>query len=220
MAVRSVCGGPEPVLRCMSLCSLTWLFHMPSVSRLDIICQTWILFFFLFMLCHTVHNTTACLYIGFVCFTLTSLPQDRLQLWPDRSKDRWWCMCQSSDPQQVPSNLSVRYPRAHGKVTDSITWFTTGPPHVAGGQMSRPTACSAVRRVETAWIETRLTACSFHIYGHLKKTSEALFSHRMTVTAVVTWFMWQIQKFFTDGIRWLVHQSDHCLNARGHLFLS
>jgi len=68
--------------------------------------------FFLFMLCHTVHNTTACLFIGFVCFTLTSLPLDHPHLGPDHSKDWWRRMCQSLDRQQVPSNLSVRYPRA------------------------------------------------------------------------------------------------------------
>ena len=62
-----------------------------------------------------------------------------------------------------------------------------------------------------------LLPCDFHIYGHLKKAIRGLTfpSNDYVQKAVVPWFRWQIQEFFTDGIRRLTHQLDHCLNARG-----
>jgi hypothetical protein len=67
-----------------------------------------------------------------------------------------------------------------------------------------------------------LSPCDFHVFGPLK---EGLKCSTFTLDnnvqkAVVEWIKQQPKEFFADGICWLVHQWDACLNSYGDFKLS
>lgn len=50
--------------------------------------------------------------------------------------------------------------------------------------------------------------CDFHVSGCLKEVP-----NEDIKVEVLQWFQQQLSMFFTEGIHWLVHQWNACLNA-------
>ena len=94
-------------------------------------------------------------------------------------------------------------------------------PSTCALQSAGPTECQVTGRAQTSWIQPGLTAMqSSHLWITEALKHRTFTSDSDVYKAVVRWYMQEPNEFFTDGIWWLVHERNTCLNACGNFFLT